>query len=348
MRVVRCELRGAKTAPDDLPSVSLVAECADLARLYPTAGLRRLALLRAPDLDRRAPGARVWLGLESLQVTGSFKVRGALVAVGDAVRRDGPGARVVAASAGNHGAGVAYAASLLGARATIYVPPAAPEAKRARIRGYGAELVALESGGYDDAEEAALAACAGGGAEWISPYDDVRVVAGNGASLGHEILDALDGRAPASIVAPFGGGGLASGIACALRARDARSEVWGAQSEASPAMALSLEKGAAVTRLPVAETWADALEGGIAARAFDRARVLVTGVVVVPEERVARAMAFLFKEIGLVVEGGGATSLAALDALPERARDGDVVVLLTGRNVDRARLVAAMQVAPHT
>lgn len=342
MRAVRSDPSRAAGLAAALPDDALIAQCADLARRFPRAHLRSLAVLRAPDLDPRAGGAPVWLALECLQVTGSFKVRGALVAVSDVVARRGRGARVVAASAGNHGAGLAYAAALLGARATIYVPAASPEAKRARIRDRGAELVVLAAGGYDDAEDEARALCTARGDEWISPYDDVRVVAGNGASVGHELLDALE-AAPAAIVVPFGGGGLASGIACAARARGAKSAVWGAQSEASCAMAQSLERGEAVVRLPVAETWADALEGGIAPDAFDRARRLVAGVLVAGEERVAAAMAYLYGEIGLVVEGGGAVALAALEALPEDAREGDVVVLLTGRNVDRARLEQAVR-----
>lgn len=341
MRVVRCDPPAPNRPAPALPDERLVAECADLARKHPEARLRRLAVVRAPDLDKVA-GATVWLGLESLQVTGSFKVRGALVAVADAIERRGSGAEVVAASAGNHGAGVAWAAALLGARATICVPAATPEAKRARIRASGAELVALDAGGYDEAEDTARALSRERGAEWISPYDDVRVIAGNGASLGHELCDALK-RPPATVLTPFGGGGLACGLALALRARGARTAVWGAQSEASPAMARSLERGAAETRLPVAPTLADALEGGIAEDAFERARRLVAGVVVVPEERIASAMAFLYKELGLVVEGGGATSLAAIDALPDDARGGDLVVLLTGRNVDRARLDEAVR-----
>lgn len=344
MRAVRCDPGRARGGAAALPDESLVAGCVDLARRYPEAHLRRLAVLRVPDLDRRAGGAPVWLGLECLQVTGSFKVRGALVAVSDIVARRGKGARVVAASAGNHGAGIAYAAALLDARATVCVPVATPEAKRARIRADGAELVVLRAGGYDDAEDEARTLCAARDGEWISPYDDVRVVAGNGASIGHELLDALP-SAPAAIVTPFGGGGLASGIACAVRARGAKSAVWGAQSEASCAMAQSLERGEAVVRLPVSETLADALEGGIAPDAFDRARRLVAGVLVVGEERVAAAMAYLYRGIGLVVEGGGAVSLAALEALPKDARDGDVVVLLTGRNVDRARLEQAVRTA---
>jgi threonine dehydratase len=246
----------------------------------------------------------------------------------------------VAVSAGNHGAGVSYAAHVLGVNATIYVPRTAPEAKRAKIAKYGAELVVVESDSYDDAEAVAKEMALRRGVPFVSPYDDEDVVLGNGASLGMEIVRAL-GAPPAAIVAPFGGGGLATGLAWGA---GAETRVFGAQSEVSCAMALSLEKGEAIERLIAgAPTLAEGLEGGIAATAFERARHAVAGVVVVRERAIAHAMAYAWRDLGLVIEGSAAVALVPLLAgLPSEMRGGDVVAVVTGRNVDKSRLDAAL------
>jgi threonine dehydratase len=313
-----------------------------LGTRFPQARLREVPVVRAQEVDRLAdPGGdtRVWLALESMQVTGSFKVRGALMAL-DALRDRG---RIVAASAGNHGAAVSYAASILRLAATLYVPRTIAAAKRERIERYGAQLVIAPSDHYDDAEAMAKEVAASRGTSFVSAYDDDLVVLGNGSSLGFEIVRAL-GRVPARILAPFGGGGLATGLAWALGGEGA---VWGAQSEASCAMAMSLERGSAVERLETGgTTLAEGLEGGISASAFERARGVVAGVVVVSEVQIARAMVHAYKDLGLVIEGSAAAALApVLEGLPGPVRGGDVVVVLTGRNVDAARLEQARGIA---
>ncbi len=313
----------------------------DLGARFPEAGLVPLSVVRAPPLDRIADetgATRVHLALESLQVTGSFKVRGALVALAAHIAAGRP--TVVAVSAGNHGAGVAYAAKVLGARATICVPRASPDAKRAKIAKSGAELIVVDSDSYDDAEVYAKRLAIERGAPFVSPYDDEDVVLGNGASLGFEIVRAL-GRAPATVIAPFGGGGLATGIAWGV-GRD--TNVYGAQSEVSCAMAYSLEKGEAIERLIADEpTLAEGLEGGISASAFESARDAVAGVVVVRERAIAQSMGYAWRDLGLVLEGSAAVALVPLlGGLPRSMRGGDLVAVLTGRNVDRTRLDAAL------
>jgi threonine dehydratase len=325
-----------------------------LGRRFPDARLREVPVLRAAELDLRADpsgSTRVWLALEALQVTGSFKVRGALCAL-DAARSRGRSSRVVAASAGNHGVGVAYAALTLGLEATIVVPRTAPQTKRDKIAAWGAELVVAPSDHYDDAEALARKIAATHGHAFVSPYDDLDVVLGNGASLGFEIVRALGG-VPERTLVPFGGGGLATGISWALWAeqvehtdqpdpsdRPFERGVWGVQSEASCAMARSLERGVAVERLAnQARTLAEGLEGGIAPDAFARARLAVAGVVVATEAHIASAMAHSYREMGLVLEGSAAVALVpVLYGLPAELRGGDLVVVLTGRNVDRDRL----------
>ena len=340
MRVVASRPREVEVAPGVLPGADLLEAARALAKAHPAARLRPCSLARLAEADARAH-ARVWIALESLQVTGSFKVRGALLALS---RLAASGARaVIAASAGNHGAGVAYAANVLGIEATIVVPRTAPEAKRSRIASHGAKLVVSDADGYDAAEREGMALAERTRVPFVSPYDDVVVVAGNGGSLGAEIEAAL-GHTPATVIAPFGGGGLATGLACALPG----SRVWGAQSEASPAFAMSLERGAAIETLDAAETLADGLEGGISRAAFERASAVVAGVVVVSEAQIGAAMAAAYRSLGVMIEGSAAAALAPLlDSLPEEMRpsspDGDLVVVLTGRNVDRARLDAVLE-----
>ncbi len=359
--VVRVVSVPSSSARVQLPAGVSLDGVRDLAARFPQALLRRTTVIRAADLDARADASgatRVWLALESLQITGSFKVRGALVSI--AARLAAGSDRVVTVSAGNHGAGVAYAARVLGARATICVPRTAPEAKRAKIAAEGAELVLVDTAFYDDAEVYAKELAAKSGLPFLSPYDDVDVVLGNGASLAFDIVRALglvnhEARAPegragvplARAIVPFGGGGLASGIAWALGEHDGARRVWGVQSEASCAMAMSLESGRAVERLTSdAPTLAEGLEGGIAASAFERARHAVAGVAVVSEEAIARAMAFALTKVGVAIEGSSAVALAPLlDGLPDALRGGDVVAVLTGRNVDADRLANVLSTA---
>ena len=321
----------------------------DLGTRFPEARLRKAPLVRATELDRYADptgATRVWLAIESLQVTGSFKVRGALVAL-DALPE---GVTAIAASAGNHGAGVAYAAHVLGKSARIVVPDVTPAIKREKIARYGAELIIAPSPHYDDAEALAraLAEAQPERTRFVSPYDDVDVIAGNGGSLGFEIVAALGGIPEVTLV-PFGGGGLATGLAVAF-ATEAHEQlavtrrVWGVQSEASPAMADSLEKDAAVERFLGTTTLAEGLEGGISVRGFARARDAIAGIVVVGETAIAEAMAFAYASLGLVLEESAAVALTpVLGGLPPELRGGDILVVLTGRNLDVSRLTGALQ-----
>ena len=329
MRLVRAPRLGSGNAPilDD----ARLEAARTLHSRFASAHLRETPLVRAAELDARADATektRIWLALECMQITGSFKVRGALLAMANLAAKK---TDVVAASAGNHGAAVAFAAKLLGVPAKVVVPASAPKVKCARI-AQGAEVVPAEGGGYDDAEDLAKRIAEESGAAFLSPYDDLDVIAGNGASLGFEIAKTLK-KEPDHVIAPFGGGGLAVGLACALP----KSEVWGVQSEASPVMAMSIEKGEAIERfIPTTSTVAEGLEGGISKRAFDRAKRSIAGVVVVDETAIESAMQFALHELGLVLEGSAAAALApVLAGLPKEMCSGDVAVVLTGRNTDR-------------
>jgi threonine dehydratase len=327
-----------------LPKSSTLDVARKLADDFAPARVRRVQVLRSPSLDRRADPngqTRIWLAMEHLQVTGSFKVRGALLSI---ARAKEAGIRsVVAASAGNHGAGVAYAANILGVHATVVVPHTAPVIKRDKITAHGARVVISESAHYDGAEAEAKALARETGALYLSPYDNVDVILGNGASIGFEIVTALGG-VPDRIIAPFGGGGLTSGLAWAIcdTADDAHERrVWGVQSEASPVMSMSLERGSAIETLESEPTLAEGLEGGISKAAFARARGVLAGVVVVEETMIAASMRYAQKELEATLEGSAAIALApVLAGLPEGMRGGDVVVVLTGQNVDKERLDA--------
>jgi threonine dehydratase len=330
-----------------LPSAEHLSRARGLAQRFPEAHLREVTLIRAP-IERPGSPLRIWLALECMQVTGSFKVRGALLAMEALVAAAATGAKgapveVIAASAGNHGIGVSLAAKVLGAKATVVVPRGAPRTKTDKIAGYGATIVHAQSTGYDDAEAEAIELARTRGLPFLSPYDDLDVLTGNGASLGYEIIERL-GRVPDLVYAPIGGGGLATGLALAITdgTTTPARRVWGVQSEASCAFAQSLESGVAVTTLPPAETLAEGLEGGISLRGFARAREVLAGAIVVTEEEVANAMRFGVRELGLTLEGSAAVALAAALAAPPavdaRVVEGDLVVVLTGRNVDPDRL----------
>jgi threonine dehydratase len=327
-----------------LPTAAHLARARGLTRRFPEAHLREVTLIRAP-IEHSGSAQRLWLALECMQVTGSFKVRGALLAMEAlvAAARRGNTVEVIAASAGNHGIGVSLAAKVLGAKATVVVPRGAPKTKTDKIASYGATIVYAQSTGYDDAEAEAIELARTRALPFLSPYDDVDVLAGNGASLAYEIVEKL-GKVPDLVYAPIGGGGLATGLACALHEAGGTPlpRVWGVQSEASCAFAQSLQTGVAVTTLPPAETLAEGLEGGISLRGFARARQVLAGAIVVTEEELAQAMRFGVRELGLTLEGSAAVALAAaLSPPPPGPRpDGerDVVVVLTGRNVDPDRL----------
>jgi len=362
-----------------LPRPEHLERARHLVTRFPEAALREVALHRVVPVDGAGAAgsalrSRVWLALESMQRTGSFKVRGALMAMETLRERHLASAatggaerpfEVVAASAGNHGIGVALAAAAMGAKATIVVPSQAPRTKVDKIASFGATVVLSLSPGYDGAEAEAMAIARSRDLPFVSAYDDLDVVAGNGASLGFEIVRAL-GRAPDLVLCPIGGGGLATGLASALLHEASASaagglppRVWGVQSEASPAFAMSLERGAAVTELPPAATLAEGLEGGIAVDAFARASAVLAGALVATERELEAAIRHAFRELGLVLEGSAAVALTPLLACAagdfgvatalgplasELERDGgrDVVCVLTGRNVDPDRLAACL------
>jgi threonine dehydratase len=278
-----------------------------------------------------APGADLLLKLECWQPTGSFKVRGAthlLSTLTDDERRRG----VVAASAGNHALGVAFAASRLGAglRVTLFVPRTAPRSKVEKLRRFPVEI--RETGEtYDDAVEAARAFERDAGAVFVHAYEDPRTAAGQG-TVGLEILDECP--EVAAVLVPVGGGGLVAGLATAVKAKAPDVRIVAVQPDASPALRESLRLGRPLLTYPSGPTLADGLSGGIGEILFDH-RDLVDEVVTVSEEEIEEAIVAIVASDQVVAEASGAVGVAALRAgKVAGAGRGPVVAVVTGGNLD--------------
>jgi threonine dehydratase len=293
-------------------------------------------LVPAPALGRRT-GADVWLKLENLQRTGSFKLRGAAARLAALALEAPPGGkpkRVVAASAGNHGLGVALAAQAYGIEATVLVSAQTPEVKRAGIAALGAR-VEVAGATYDEAEAAArrLAAEAPD-VVFVSAFDDDHVIAGNGGLLAREILAQLpDVQA---IVVPVGGGGLAGGIGVEVVPRGIT--LLGASPEVNCAMRRSLDEGRAYTTYDGGPTLAEGLEGAVSERTFRMAKDYFPEIALVSELAIRQAVVYAYRSLGVVCEASAAVALAALldDASPIRGRR--TVVLISGGNIEPALL----------
>jgi threonine dehydratase len=286
-------------------------------------------------------GTNAFLKLECWQPTGSFKVRGALAtmaSLSDAERARG----VVAASAGNHALGVAFAAAALGGEAPValFVPESAPRAKVAKLRTFPVSV--HETGRtYDDAYAEAQAYRQRTGATYVHAFDDPRTAAGQG-TCGLEIFEQLP--EVGTILVPVGGGGLIAGIATAVKALRPSVRIVAVQAAASPALAESLRQGRPLLEYDAGPTLADGLAGGIGQMAWDH-RSLVDAVVNVPEAETEAAMVALLAEDQVLAEGAGAVGVAALRAgLVDGLDDRPVAVVVTGSNVDTSvlrRLLAA-------
>jgi threonine dehydratase len=278
----------------------------------------------------RLTGTEASLKLENLQMTGSYKERGALnklLQMPAAERARG----LIAASAGNHAQGVAYHAGRLGVAATIVMPETTPINKVANTRAHGARIV-LFGANYDEAYAEARRLEAEEGLTFVHPFDDPQIIAGQG-TVGVEILDQVP--EVDAVLVPVGGGGLVSGCAVALKARRPGVKVVGVQAEVIPSMRAALAAGEPVT-LPPASTLAD----GIAVKragtvTFEHVRRWVDEIVTVPEEEIASAILYLLEKEKTVAEGAGAVAVAALMHRRVRGLDGRrVVAVVSGGNID--------------
>jgi threonine dehydratase len=317
----------AESATDSTAhAVTLLDVLAAARRIAPY--VQRTPLERSAHLSA-ATGAEVWLKLECFQLTGSFKLRGALnalLSLDEAARQRG----VVTASAGNHGLGVARAATLTGLPAVVVVPETASAAKVDLLRQSGCELI-LHGADYDAAEAHAIDLAATRAATYISAYDHPAVVAGGG-TIALEILETLPETD--ALVVPAGGGGLISGVALAAKALRPAIRVYGAQSTASPALHAALAAGRQVP-VPILDSLADGLAGNIAAGSITvgLARQYVDRVALVDEAAIAAAMRAVLTHEHVLVEGSSAVTAAVLQSGQLDIAGQRVVLVLTGRNV---------------
>jgi threonine dehydratase len=317
------------------PSPALPVSSADIdsaARVLAAFAVRT-PLLSSPALNERV-GARVFLKPEMQQRTGSFKFRGAFNKL-SSIPLSSRGGGVVAFSSGNHAQGVAYAAQILNMHATIVMPADAPLSKRERTRAYGAEVV-LYDRDREDREAIARDIAGKRGATLVPPYDDPMVIAGQG-TVGREIAEDLAalGIAPDIVVAPASGGGLIAGIATAIKARYPRAMLMSAEPEAFDDHARSLRSGKREAHSAEGRTICDALMASIPGEiTFAINSRLLTKGVTASDAEVGSAVGFAFRELKLVVEPGGAVGLAALLAGRIDVSGKNVVIVLSGGNVD--------------
>ncbi|MBE6368439.1 MAG: threonine ammonia-lyase [Lentisphaerae bacterium] len=288
--------------------------------------LRQTPLIPAP---RFSTYADVYIKPENLQVTGSFKVRGAyykIATLSDDEKKRG----VIACSAGNHAQGVALGSQVNNIPAKIFVPSTAPISKVEATKRYGAEVVLID-GIYDDAYAAACAEVERTGAVFVHPFDDDDVIAGQG-TIGLEILE--DMSSAEAVVVPIGGGGLASGIAMAVKTLNPHCKVYGVQAAGAPSMATSYHAGI-ITPSSSVKTFAD----GIAVKkpgelTYKYCSEYLDDIVTVSDDEIATAIVMLMEGQKLIAEGAGATALAAVhfNKLPIQGKK--VVALLSGGNID--------------
>lgn len=279
------------------------------------------------------PEVDVWLKTENLQLTGSFKLRGAYYKISqltDEEKKRG----VIACSAGNHAQGVALGATHNGIKSLICLPAGAPISKVEATKGYGAE-VCLVPGVYDDAYAKALELRDQFGYTFVHPFDDPKVIAGQG-TIGLEILE--DMPDVEAVVVPIGGGGLIAGVAFAIKTLRPEIKIYGVQAAGAPAMAQSLNEHTR-KHLDKVGTIADGIcvkEPGI--NTFEMCEKYVDEVVTVTDDEIAAAILTLIENHKLVAEGAGAVAVAAVmfDKVPVKGKK--TVCLVSGGNIDVATL----------
>ena len=288
--------------------------------------IRPTDLIKAPNLKN---DCEIYLKTENLQVTGSFKVRGAYYKISQLTDEE-KAKGVIACSAGNHAQGVALAAAKNGINSLICIPDGAPISKVEATKSYGAEVQLVE-GAYDDAYNKAIEIQKQSGMTFIHPFNDDMVIAGQG-TIGLEILDALP-KVDAVIV-PVGGGGLISGVAFAIKTLNPNIKVYGVQAAGAPSMVRSIHDHE-ITTLPSVHTIAD----GIAVKTpgdntYELCEKYVDEIVTVTDDEVSTAILSLIEQQKLIAEGAGAVSVAAALFDKVDIKGKKVVCLVSGGNID--------------
>jgi threonine dehydratase len=298
-------------------------------------------LHRTPVVPLATGLGTLWCKLETVQPTGSFKVRGAVAALSAAAAAD-PDVQVVTCSAGNHGLGVAYASHLLNVPATVVLAMSASEVKVAKLKGYAVELV-QHGETFAEAQEFALRLAAERGARYVSPYNDPDVIAGQ-ATVATELLDEIPDVA--HLLVPVGGGGLLSGIGLALREHSGSVALLGLQPARYASMVASLVAGHAVD-VDFHDTIADGLAGALEDGSVTIGILNDLGIPVVTleEAQIRAAVRTAVVEHGLVFEGSAAIALAAAELGMVPFDDGPVAMIATGRNITASLLATLIESA---
>lgn len=288
--------------------------------------IRRTDLIQAPKIN---PECNVYLKPENLQITGSFKVRGAYYKISQLTDEE-KSHGVIACSAGNHAQGVALGATSCGIKSLICLPEGAPISKVEATRRYGAEIC-LVPGVYDDAYQRALQLRDEHGYTFVHPFNDENVIAGQG-TIGLELMDQLPDADV--VLVPVGGGGLISGVAFAIKSLNPKVKVYGVQAAGAPSMFNSLDHGH-IERLPLVHTIAD----GIAVKepgdlTYQACQKYVDGIVTVTDDEISAAILAMLEQHKLIAEGAGAVSVAAamFNKIPLQGKN--VICLVSGGNID--------------
>jgi threonine dehydratase len=300
------------------------------ARKAITPFIKRTPLVQSQFLSTSC-GCGLFLKLENLQITNSFKPRGVFNKLLH-LSADEKGKGIITASAGNHGEAVAFVAQKLNCYARIVVPITTPKVKIDGIRKYGADLV-LFGENYDEAEHKAKELARKDGCAYISPYNDELIIAGHG-TIGLEIIEALPDVE--TVVVPLGGGGLISGISIAVKSIKPETQVIGVQSKSSPIMYESLKAGKIVNvKKSKTKSIAEGLSGNIGPITFEIVKKYVDRVVLAKEETLRHAVYLLRNYDKQVVEGSGAAAVAPVMDNNPLFKDKIVASVVTGGNIDR-------------
>lgn len=275
-------------------------------------------------------GCPVYLKLESMQITGSFKVRGALFYLSTlSTKTKNQG--IAACSAGNHGLGVAYAAQIESISCTVYVPKNVDQAKYEKIRKFGAKVIRSAFDGYDDTLSWAEKEVAKTGLHFISAFEDERIMAANGGTLASEIIDEIPDVE--NIIIPVGGGGLSAGACFFFKETNPSTRTIGCQHIGSAALKISLETGIAATTLPPLDTSASGIEGGIGRKCFEILKSRIDEVSLVNEEEIRKAVSWLLEHHQYLIEPTAAVTVACCLFKKVSNLKGKTVLVLSGRNV---------------
>lgn len=295
--------------------------------------IRETPIEFSPELSKLL-GQPTYLKLECLQITGSFKLRGAyfyLSTLNEKEKKLG----VATCSAGNHGLGVAYAAKALDIPCTVFVPKNVDQAKYAKLLKLGAKVKKSEFIGYDDTFVWATKEAAKLQLPLISAFNDEKIMAGNGGTLAVEILSQLPEAT--HFVLPMGGGGLSAGFSWYVKSKIPHAQMIICQLAECAALKLSLEQGRPITYMPPVDTLAGGLEGGLGEKCFDVLKTRVDKIALIKEKELRSALCWLLEHHQYLIEPSAAVALAS--CLYGHVRpQGPTVIVLTGRNVSYSTL----------